>query len=115
MPITFKSQATGNLVMLQAHAEALLQLLGKTATRPGVIEVSDMPRVLSVLHGLAQAAPTAPPASPATQPDEADEADDVDAPPTFPDEPVSLRQRAAPFIRLIEQAQAGQQPVVWGV
>ena len=39
-----------------------------------------------------------------------------DKPPVgFQDEPVSLRQRAAPLVRLIEQAQAGGQPIVWGV
>ncbi|MBH1987010.1 MAG: DUF1840 domain-containing protein [Burkholderiales bacterium] len=115
MPITFKSQATGNLVMLQAHAEALLRLLGKTATQPGVIEVSDMPRVLGILHGLAHDAPSVPPASLDTPPQAPAASDEDEAPPPFQDEPVSLRQRAAPFIRLIEQAQAGQQPVVWGV
>ena len=41
MPVTFQSQATGQLVMLQAHAEALLQLLGKTAKAPGILEVAD--------------------------------------------------------------------------
>ena len=38
MAVTFKSQATGNLVMVSAHAEALLKLLGKTATEPGILE-----------------------------------------------------------------------------
>jgi len=116
MPITFKSQATGNLVMLQAHADALLRLLGKSAAAPGIIEVSDMPRVLATLHGLAHELPPAP--SEVSAPAELDARptpDEDAAVPAFQDEPVSLRQRAAPLIRLIEQAQAGQQPVVWGV
>ena len=114
MPITFKSQATGNLVMLQAHADALLRLLGKSATEPGIIEVSDMPRVLATLHGLAHELPPVP--ADASAELDAPQAPDEDAAvPAFQDEPVSLRQRAAPLIRLIEQAQAGQQPVVWGV
>jgi len=33
----------------------------------------------------------------------------------FADQDVSLHQRAVPLIRLIEQAQAGGKPVVWGV
>lgn len=114
MPITFKSQATGNLVMLQAHAEALLRLVGKTATEPGIIEVSDMPRVLSILHGLAIESPQADAAS-AVEPEAPPAPDDDDATPAFQDEPVTLRQRAAPLIRLIEQAQAGGKPLVWGV
>ncbi len=114
MPITFKSQATGNLVMLQAHADALLRLLGKSATAPGIIEVSDMPRVLATLHGLAHELPPVP-ADASAEPDAPPTPDEDAAVPAFQDEPVSLRQRAAPLIRLIEQAQAGQQPVVWGV
>lgn len=116
MPVTFQSQATGQLVMLQAHAEALLQLLGKTAKAPGILEVADMAHALTVLRSLPVTTSGEPPAEPR------DEAalDDVDRSqgrpePAFADEPVSLRQRAAPLIRLIEQAQAGNKPIVWGV
>lgn len=120
MPVTFKSQATGNLVMIAAHAEALLKLLGKTATEPGILEVADMPRALVTLRALD---PHELPDAPTRAIDESATAADADAdrrqedkPPVgFQDEPVSLRQRAAPFIRLIEQAQAGGKPIVWGV
>ena len=125
MPVTFKSQATGNLVMLSAHAEALLKLLGKTAVEPGILEVADMPHALAAFRALdpdqrpdAPAVPCTP--TPAQASDEAHaadaERDHDDMPPVgFQDEPVSLRQRAAPFIRLIEQAHAGNKPIVWGV
>ncbi len=118
MPVTFKSQATGNLVMLSAHAEALLKLLGKTAVEPGILEVADMPHALVTLRALD---PDELPDVPARVSDEGTLAADndrrqEDKPPVgFQDEPVSLRQRAAPFIRLIEQAQAGGKPIVWGV
>ena len=117
MPVTFKSQATGNLVMIAAHAEALLKLLGKTATEPGILEVPDMPRALATLRTL----------EPDQLPDPVGHEGyggatgsttgaDAERPPVgFQDEPVSLRQRAAPLIRLIEQAQAGGKPIVWGV
>jgi Domain of unknown function (DUF1840) len=125
MPVTFKSQATGNLVMLSAHAEALLKLLGKTAAEPGILEVADMPRALVTFRALEADqlpdAPDAPAASEAARASDGAHAHDAerrqdDKPPVgFQDEPVSLRQRAAPFIRLIEQAQAGGKPIVWGV
>ena len=121
MPVTFKSQATGNLVMLSAHAEALLKLLGKTAAQPGILEVADMPHALSTFRALDPDQLPDSPASPDTaQTGEGTHAADAekrqDKPPVgFQDEPVSLRQRAAPFIRLIEQAQAGGKPIVWGV
>lgn len=98
MPITFKSQATGDLIMLQASAEALLQLIGKSVGSPGIIEVADMSAALSALRAAPSEAPS---------PD-----DDQKG---FADQGVSLRQRAVPLIRLIEQAQAGGKPVVWGV
>jgi Domain of unknown function (DUF1840) len=122
MPITFKSQATGNLVMLSAHAEALLKLLGKTAVEPGILEVADMPRALTTFRELdPDQLPDAPDSPGPAQASEGTHAADAersqaDPPPVgFQDEPVSLRQRAAPFIRLIEQAQAGNKPIVWGV
>jgi len=114
MPVTFQSQATGHLVMLSAHAEALLKLLGKTAAEPGILEVADMPRALATLRALdPDQRPDVPPAqtTAGTAPDRHDDEPAVG----FQDEPVSLRQRAAPFIRLIEQAQAGGKPIVWGV
>jgi len=98
MPITFKSQATGDLIMLQATAEALLQLIGKSAASPGIIEVADMPAALGALRAAPSEAPS---------PD-----DDQKG---FADQEVSLHQRAVPLVRLIEQAQAGGKPVVWGV
>jgi Domain of unknown function (DUF1840) len=122
MPVTFKSQATGHLVMLSAHAEALLKLLGKTAVEPGILEVADMPGALAAFRALdpdqwpdVPAAPTPVQASEGTHAADAERRQDDQPPVGFQDEPVSLRQRAAPFIRLIEQAQAGGKPIVWGV
>jgi hypothetical protein len=118
MPVTFKSQATGNLVMLSAHAEALLKLLGKTAVEPGILEVADMPRALATFRALDPDELPDVPARVAGEDALAADSDrrHEDKPPVgFQDEPVSLRQRAAPFIRLIEQAQAGDKPIVWGV
>ncbi|WP_058086604.1 DUF1840 domain-containing protein [Aquabacterium parvum] len=122
MPVTFKSQATGNLVMLSAHAEALLKLLGKTAAQPGILEVADMPHALSTFRSLdpdqlpdSPASPDLPQAGEGAHAANAERRPDDKPPVGFQDEPVSLRQRAAPFIRLIEQAQAGNKPIVWGV
>ena len=122
MPVTFKSQATGHLVMLSAHAEALLKLLGKTTVEPGILEVADMPHALTTFRALdpdqlldAPDSPGPAQASDATHAADTERRQDDKSPVGFQDEPVSLRQRAAPFIRLIEQAQAGNKPIVWGV
>jgi len=118
MPITFQSQATGDLVMLNRHAEALLQLLGKTAAAAGIIEVADMPHALSVLRAIED--PRHAQAAARAERNDLDGGDDDEAESPgvalpFQDEPVSLRQRAAPLVRLIEQAQAEGKPIVWGV
>ena len=126
MPITFKSQATGDLVMLNAHAEALLKLLGKTVTAAGIIEAADMPHALSVLRAIEDPRHAQATARAERNGHEADSAGAADAEAEsdaespglvlpFQDEPVSLHQRAVPLIRLIEQALAEGKPIVWGV
>lgn len=98
--IRFKSQATPDVVMPLKTAEALLHLVGKHAGQPGIIEVPDMPRVLEALRGA---------------PDELHELPEEVDKMNFADQPVSLRKHAAPLVRMIEQAQAEDKPVVWGV
>lgn len=102
MPITFKSKATGDLIMLTAHAGALLGRIGKSVTGPGILTVPEMPAALKVLKGLDDGGHD----SITAQPDEPLEA---------MDEPVSLRKRAVPLVRMIEEAQASSEAIVWGV
>jgi len=106
MTIKFKSQATGDLLMLQASAEALLQVIGKTAAAPGVLVPQDMPGALQLLKDLPE--PGSPPPT-----EDGAEREGIELP--FPDEAVSLRQRSWPLIRMIEQALAEDKPIVWGV
>lgn len=107
MPVIFKSKATGNLLMVNAHAEALLATLGKTAREPGILQVHEMPRALLVLHGLPDDAE--PPGTPPPRDDDDREArDQLEA-------WVSPRKRAWPLVRMIETAQAAGEPIVWGV
>lgn len=110
MSITFKSQATGDLFMLQVHAEALLKLLGKTPGPQGILEVKDMSAALATLRALTDEVPQ----QPVVEDEETGER--LPQPePTFADEPVSLRKRAWPLIQMIERAQAADKPIVWGV
>ncbi len=106
MPITFKSKAAGDLVMVSAHADTLLQALGKaplSEAPKGILEPRDMPAALAALQGL----PTdVPPPEPL---------DEDEEPPSKLDEPVALRKRAWPLIQMIQRAQAADEPIVWGV
>lgn len=115
MPITFKSQATGDLLMLQASAEALLSLLGKTATEPGILEPKDMPSALAVLKGLPVDQPETVDTARSLPDDAAGLSETTPADRPFADEPVTLRQRASPLVRMIERALAENKPIVWGV
>lgn len=106
MPIKFKSQATGDLVMVQAHAQALLKVIGKPDAAKGILEPADMTAALQVLRALSDESPE--PAEPGTDPEDAKN-------PAFQDEAVSLHKRAWPLIKMIEEAQAAGKPIVWGV
>jgi Domain of unknown function (DUF1840) len=105
MPITFKSKATGDLIMLTAHAGALLGRIGKSVTGAGILTVPEMPAALKVLKNLDDGSQEAAAATLAANDDPIDPMD----------EPVSLRKRAVPLVRMIEEAQAGAEPIVWGV
>jgi hypothetical protein len=105
MPITFKSKATGDLIMLTAHAGALLGRIGKSVTGAGILTVPEMPAALKVLKNLNDGSQEAAAATLAANDDPVD----------VMDEPVSLRKRAVPLVRMIEEAHAGAEPIVWGV
>lgn len=102
MAVKFKSQATGDLVMIQDTARAVLGAIGKDPDQSGILSVEEMPAALQTLKSAS---------------DEVDPVlvDEDHPPPTFMEEQVSLRKHAAPFVRMIEQAMAEGKPIVWGV
>ncbi|MDE2402603.1 MAG: DUF1840 domain-containing protein [Burkholderiales bacterium] len=104
MSLKFKSQAAEDVVMLQVHAQQVLQVIGRDANQPGVLEVKDLPTALALLKGLPD---------PTVQPSDPDDEDDPSL--HRPEEPVSLRHRAWPLIKMVERSLAAQQPVTWGV
>lgn len=110
----FKSQATGDLIMLGADGDQMLRLLGREPTSPGIIDVQAMPAALAALEAAVAAesqADKAPMPGPATAhgtaPDE-----DSDA---ASQRRVALRQRLWPMVEMLRQAHAAGQPIVWGV
>ncbi|WP_306563586.1 DUF1840 domain-containing protein [Aquabacterium sp.] len=124
MSITFKSQATGDLFMVQAHAESLLKLLGKAPAAKGIIEPKDMPAALEILRALGDEVAEDEGASAADRARDEDEDKDErederedggQREPDFLGERVSLRLRAWPLIQMLEKAHAADKPIVWGV
>jgi hypothetical protein len=114
MPITFKSKATGDLIMLTAHAGALLGRIGKSVTGAGILTVPEMPAALKVLKSLSDGSQEAAAGALAANDDPVEPVEPVE--PVDPiDEPVSLRKRAVPLVRMIEEAHANGEPIVWGL
>lgn len=114
MSITFKSQATGDLFMVQAHAESLLKLLGKAPAAQGIIEPKDMPAALQILRALGDEV-AEDEASRGIDRERDEDPDDDQRGSDFQGERVSLRLRAWPLIQMLEKAHAADKPIVWGV
>ena len=101
----FKSPAAGDVIMLPIHAEQILAVIGKTPGAQGIITVAQIPDAITALRA-ADNVPT--PTSQA-------KADDEQAEGGQQAESVGFRQRAEPFIHLLEVSLAEGKDVVWGV
>lgn len=93
----FKSPATGDLIMLGAHGDQMLRLLGREPAPRGIIEPADMPAASAALMAAI------------TQDETSPEDDDARQP------AVGLRQRLWPVVEMLRRAHAADAPVVWGV
>ena len=106
----FKSQATGDLIMLEPNGRQILQVLGKDGGNDlvkGILEPGDMPEAIerlqsAIAHEEVQRAALV-----------AQALERGEAPPPAP--AVTLRQRATPFIAMIQRCQRADEPIVWGV
>lgn len=107
----FKSKNTGDIIMLQANGQQLLEIIGKATTESvpekGIILPEQIPAALSALQA-------------AIVQEEADRAEAVaqalakhEAVPHFA--AIALRMRAQPFIQMLERCQKDGDEVVWGV
>jgi hypothetical protein len=101
----FKSQAAADVIMLQNNAEQILSIVGKEPAHQGVITLAHIPAAISALnaaivaHELTQAKRKAHPGK----------AIEVEG------DSIGLRQRAGPFIELLQTSEQVGEDVVWGV
>lgn len=111
MIFEFKSRATGSVIMTRPIAEWILQIVGKTAGATGIITVEQMPDAIAALRKAIDEERQALRARAAEdrEPGEDASADDRD---TYP---VSLAQRAFPFIEMLEAAHKAGKDITWGV
>jgi regulator of protease activity HflC (stomatin/prohibitin superfamily) len=103
----FKSKATGDLIMLEPNGRQVLQAIGKDAGPKGIILPGEMPGAIAAL----EAAIAREESQRQAATDEA-KAKGEAAP---GHDPVSLRQRAVPFLDMLRRASAAGKEIVWGV
>ena len=101
----FKSAATGDLIMLGAHGDQVLRLLGREPAPRGIIDVADMPTASAVLLAAIARDETPRAANKAKDEDEAEATQAA----------VGLRQRLWPMIEMLRRAHEADAAVVWGV
>ena len=111
MLFKFKSQAASDLIMLEADARKLLNIMLGDDPAKGILQVHALPRAIQALEravalDVAERRERAEKlaASPEAQDDE----------PALPS-PVSLSQRAAPMLNLLKRSLSEESDVVWGV
>lgn len=111
MLFKFKSKNTGDIIMLQPHAEQILTILGRDtangASDKGIVQAEQIPAALVALHEAIEAEEADREAATA----EALAKDETA--PVFSD--VSLRQRALPFMDMLRRCESDGDDVVWGV
>lgn len=106
MLFTFKSATSADLIMHEKSGKEILALLGKNPEEArGIVTVEQLPVAISTLQTAMAVDKARQPAASTKQGNT--EPDD--------DDPVSLSQRAAPFVELLERAVKTGEPVVWGV
>jgi hypothetical protein len=106
MLFTFKSATSPDLIMLEANGKEILVLLGKNPDDArGIITIEQLPTAIATLKK-ATAADKARPSEEIAKASEAEPSDE---------QPISLSQRALPFIEMLERAVNADEPVIWGV
>ena len=100
MLFKFKSKIEGDLIMLEFNARHVLQIIGKEAGPQGIIVAGEMPGAIAALDKAiaAEEATVAAAENTAT-----------------PADPIPLRQRSLPFMKLLKACSSANTDIVWGV
>ena len=95
----FKSKNTGDVIMLEPNGRRILEIIGKDAGATGIILPGQMPAAIAALQ-----------AAIALE----ESLDDKEEGDVLGDVP-SLRQRAMPFMDMLQRNHTSGDDVVWGV
>ncbi|MES2512463.1 MAG: DUF1840 domain-containing protein [Pseudomonadota bacterium] len=94
----FKSKNAGDVIMLEANGRKVLEVIGKDAGPKGIILPEQMPAAIAALQA-------------AIAHEESGDKDEG----AVPGDGLGLRQRAMPFIDMLERNHKSGDDVVWGV
>jgi hypothetical protein len=107
MLITFKSSASGDVIMLEENGKDLLRLLGKDPDAlKGIVTVEQLPGAMNALKAAIEADKER---LPDQQADAENESEDDSG------GAVHLFQRVLPLLELMERSLKGKVPVTWGL
>lgn len=104
----FKSQATADVVMLEANARQLLDIMGKSSAPKGILTAGEIPGALSALEAALQNDTTQNKHNHDSFAAE-NHAEDAER------QHVGLYQRAKPLMDMLKRSAADGKDVVWGV
>jgi len=117
----FKSKASADLIMLKEGAEVLLNLIGQEVRSKGIIEVAQMQFAIETLEAIVHEHrqsnvidessyhPSSVPKNEARKENAQKDQVQMDL------DPVSIQQRAVPFLKMMKICLKKNQPIVWGV
>ena len=101
----FKSQVAAEVTMTKNTAEDLLKIIGKPAEPQGIVTATQAPAAIAALRAAIEQREAAEKSEGGQKPEGSGQFN----------RGISLRQRAAPFIDLLERTSAAGKDVVWGV
>jgi len=111
----FKSKATADLIMLEPNGKQILRIIGKDPAYKGILEVAEMQQAIDALRQAVQQEEDAQAQANAQNADDTeDKKDTKSATASGQERSVSLRQRATPFIEMLQRAHKAGKDVVWG-
>lgn len=113
MAYTFESRATAPMRMLDASAQEILRIWGRTEAAPGIVTVEQIPGAIQQLEE-AVAADDALRAQLQAQSQSALAAESAHAAAALSAmDAVTLRQRTAPLIAMLQQSLQAERDVIW--
>ena len=96
----FKSKNAGDVIMLEANGRKVLEVIGKDAGPTGIILAAQMPAAIKALQD-------------AIALEESHDENHEEN--TVPGDGLGLRQRAVPFIDMLQRNHKANTDVTWGV